>query len=437
MGPIAARRGLWQNRGSRSPGPPVLPYEYFVGLRYTRAKRRNHFISFISMTSMAGIALGVAALIVVLSVMNGFQKELRARILGVASHVQISGFDGSLSGWPEVAEGARRHPQVVAAAPYVMAQALLSFDNTVQGALIRGVSPALENTVADFGQSMKQGSLENLRPGEFGIVLGSELARNLGVRLDEKVTVIAPQGQVTAAGVLPRLKQFRVVGIFEVGMYEYDSGLALIELADAQKLYRLDDRVSGVRLKLKDLFAAPTVTRDLQMTMRADVYVTDWTRSHANFFRAVQIEKRVMFIILTLIVAVAAFNIVSTLVMVVKEKQGDIAILRTLGSSPAELLRVFLVQGSTIGVIGTAVGLAAGIALALNLTGIVHGLEALLGVTLVDARVYFIGDLPADIRLADVATVSLTALALGVLSTIYPAWRAARTAPADALRHEI
>jgi lipoprotein-releasing system permease protein len=414
----------------------VLPYEYFVGLRYTRAKRRNHFISFISMTSMAGIALGVAALIVVLSVMNGFQKELRARILGVASHVQITGFDGGLSSWQQVAEDAKRHPQVVAAAPYVMAQALLSFDNTVQGALIRGVTPELENTVAEFGQSMKQGALGNLAPGEFGIVLGSELARNLGVRMNEKVTVIAPQGQVTAAGVLPRLKQFRVVGIFEVGMYEYDSGLALIDLADAQKLYRLDDRVSGVRLKLKDLFAAPVVTSDLQLTLRSDVYVSDWTRSHANFFRAVQIEKRVMFIILTLIVAVAAFNIVSTLVMAVTDKQADIAILRTLGAAPGSIMKIFIVQGALIGFIGTIIGVVAGVLLAINVDVVVPFIERHFGIQFLAKDIYYISDLPSELVWGDVIVIAAVSFGLSLLATIYPSYRASRVNPAAALRYE-
>ncbi len=414
----------------------MLPYEYFVGLRYTRAKRRNHFISFISMTSMAGIALGVAALIVVLSVMNGFQRELRARILGVASHVQITSFEGGLSGWQQVAQDAKRHPEVVAAAPYVMAQALLSFDNTVQGAIIRGVSPELENTVADFGRSMKQGRLDALTPGGFGIVLGSELARNLGVRMGEKVTVIAPQGQVTAAGVLPRLKQFRVVGIFEVGMYEYDSGLALIDLADAQKLYRLDDRVSGVRLKLKDLFSAPAVTRDLAMTLRSDVYVTDWTRSHANFFRAVQIEKRVMFIILTLIVAVAAFNIVSTLVMAVTDKQADIAILRTLGASPGSIMKIFIVQGALIGVIGTLIGVAFGVVLALNVDVVVPFIERNFGIQFLAKDIYYISDLPSELVWSDVLVIAGVSFGLSLLATLYPSYRASRINPAAALRYE-
>ena len=414
----------------------MLPFEYFVGLRYTRAKRRNHFISFISMTSMAGIALGVAALIVVLSVMNGFQKELRSRILGVASHVQLAAFEGGLSDWKRIADLAAKNPEVTGAAPYINAQGLLSFDQTVQGALIRGVQPDLENRVADIGNSMKKGRLDALKAGEFGIVLGSELARNLGVRMDEKVTVIAPQGQVTAAGVMPRIKQFRVVGIFEVGMYEYDSGLALLHLADAQRLYRMEDKVTGVRLKLADLFAAPRVSLQLGQTMPADVFVTDWTRSHANFFRAVQIEKRVMFIILTLIVAVAAFNIVSTLVMAVTDKQPDIAILRTLGASPASIMKIFIVQGALIGVIGTIVGVVGGVALALNIDVVVPFIEQTFGVQFLAKDVYYISDLPSDLVWSDVVVIAAVSFGLSLLATLYPSYRASRINPAAALRYE-
>ncbi len=414
----------------------MLPFEYFVGLRYTRAKRRNHFISFISMTSMAGIALGVAALIVVLSVMNGFQKELRARILGVASHVQLSAFEGGLAGWATVADIAKANPEVAAAAPYIHAQGLLSFQQTVQGSIIRGVVPQMEDQVADIGRSMKKGSLDALKPGEFGIVLGKELARNLGVRMDEKVTVIAPQGQVTAAGVLPRVKQFRVVGIFEVGMYEYDSGLALLHLADAQRLYRMEDQVTGVRLKLKDLYAAPRVGRELSTTLPADVFVTDWTRSHANFFRAVQIEKRVMFIILTLIVAVAAFNIVSTLVMAVTDKQADIAILRTLGASPASIMKIFIVQGALIGCIGTIVGTLAGVLLALNIDVVVPFIESTFGVQFLAKDVYYISDLPSDLQWDDVFVIAGVSFGLSLLATLYPSYRASRLEPAAALRYE-
>jgi lipoprotein-releasing system permease protein len=414
----------------------LRPYELLVGLRYTRAKRRNHFISFISTISMAGIGLGVAALIVVLSVMNGFQKELRARILGVASHVQVQSFEGGLSDWRAIAAEAARHPEVVAAAPYVNAQGLIAVQRSVQGALVRGVLPEDEDRVADIGSHMKAGKLADLRPGEFGIVLGSELAYAVGARLGEKVVLIAPQGQVTPAGILPRLKQFTVVGVFEVGMYEYDAGLALIHLEDAQKLYRMPEQVSGVRLKLTDLFAAPRVARELAHTLRGDALVSDWTRSHANFFRAVQIEKRVMFIILTLIVAVAAFNIVSTLVMAVTDKQPDIAILRTLGATPGSIMKIFIVQGALIGVIGTLLGVAVGVLLAINIDVVVPFIERTFGIQFLAKDVYYISDLPSDLHSGDVLTVGGVSLALSLLATLYPSWRASRVNPAEALRYE-
>lgn len=414
----------------------LKPYELFVGLRYTRTKRSNHFISFISVTSMLGIALGVAALIVVLSVMNGFQKELRARILGVASHVQIVGTGGGVSDWQDIASQAEANPEVVAAAPYVMAQGLISYRQTVQGTIVRGVEPQAEDKVADIGAHMKAGSLGALEAGRFGIVLGSELALSVGARLGDRIVLIAPQGQVTPAGILPRLKQFEVVGIFEVGMYEYDAGLALIHLGDAQLLYRMEDRVSGVRLKLRDLFRAPTVSRELAQNLAADVYVTDWTRSHANFFRAVQIEKRVMFIILLLIVAVAAFNIVSTLVMAVADKRADIAILRTLGAAPGEIMWIFIVQGALIGVIGTLVGVAGGVLLAINVDVVVPALERVLGFQFLAKDVYYISDLPSDLHLEDVGVIAVTSFVLSLLATIYPSLRASRVNPAEALRYE-
>jgi len=413
-----------------------VQYELLVGLRYTRAKRRNHFISFISLTSMLGIALGVAALIVVLSVMNGFQKEVRARILGVVSHVQITGADNRLADWQVVAREAAAHPQVAAAAPFVNAQGMLLFGAGVRGAVVRGIVPQLEEKVADIGLHMMAGKLESLAPGEFGIVLGSELARALGARAGDKVTLIAPQGLVTPAGILPRLKQFTVVGIFEVGMFEYDSGLALIHLEDAQKLYGMGDNASGVRLKLYDLFQSREVTRDLVTRLRGDLYVSDWTRSHANYFRAVQIEKTMMFIILLLIVAVAAFNIVSTLVMAVTDKQPDIAILRTLGASPGGIMKIFIVQGALIGAIGTLIGVGGGIALALNIDVVVPFLERLLNVQFLSREVYYITDLPSDLQKSDVVSIALVSLALAFFATLYPSWRAARVNPAEALRYE-
>ena len=413
-----------------------MRYELLVGLRYTRAKRRNHFISFISLMSMAGIALGVAALIVVLSVMNGFQKELRTRILGVASHVQLSGADNRLVDWKAAAQTAAQNPHVLAAAPFVNAQGLLSFGQAVRGSVVRGVIPEMEDKVAEIGMHMRAGRLDALRPGEFGIVLGAELARALGVLYGEKVVLIAPQGQVTPAGVIPRLKQFTVVGIFEVGMFEYDSGLALIDLQDAQRVFQMGDAVSGVRLKLDDLFAARTVARDIMARFDSSVFATDWTRSHANFFRAVEIEKRVMFIILLLIVAVAAFNIVSTLVMAVTDKQADIAILRTLGASPASILQIFIVQGALIGVIGTLAGLAGGVLLAMHVDVVVPALERMFSIQFLSKDIYYISDLPSDVKWSDVVVICAVSLALSFVATLYPSWRASRVNPAEALRYE-
>jgi lipoprotein-releasing system permease protein len=415
----------------------LTPYEIAVGLRYTRARRgsgRNSFISFIALTSMAGIALGVAALIVVLSVMNGFQDELRTRILSVASHIEIRGLP-TLIDDAAVAQRALTNPRVKAAAPYVLGQAMLSAGEVNRGALIRGIDPAREDTVADIGRHMRAGALTDLKPGEYGIVLGGDLARSLGVRMGDPVVVITPQGNVTAAGTLPRLKSFRVVGVFEVGMYEFDSGLALIDIADARKLYRLDG-VTGVRLKLDDLYAAPAVARELLGVIGVNAEVRDWTRNHANFFRAVQIEKRVMFIILTLIIAVAAFNIVSAQVMTVTDKQADIAILRTLGASPASIMAIFMLQGALIGLIGTVIGVVGGILLALNVGTVLPAIERLFSVQILDKTVYYISELPSDLQRADVITIAIIALALALLATIYPAWSAAKVNPAEALRYE-
>ena len=413
-----------------------MRYEFLVGLRYTRAKRRNHFISFISAMSMAGIALGVAALIVVLSVMNGFQKELRARILGVASHVQISGASNQLGDWQAVAQLALQDVRVVAAAPYVNAQAMLAVGQAVRGSVVRGILPEREAQVAELGLHMRAGTLEALKPGAFGIVLGSELARALGVLTGDKVALIAPQGLVTPAGMIPRLKQFTVVGLFEVGMFEYDSGLALVHLEDAQKLYQMGGAVSGVRLRLGDLFEARAVARELMGKYSSDLYATDWTRSHANFFRAVEIEKRVMFIILLLIVAVAAFNIVSTLVMLVTDKQPDIAILRTLGAAPGSIMQIFMVQGALIGVIGTVAGVLLGMLIGFNVDTVVPAMEQLLGFKFLAKDIYYISDLPSDVQLGDVTTIGVVSLVLSFIATLYPSWRASRTNPAEALRYE-
>mgnify|MGYP000960479623 FL=1 len=414
----------------------ALPYELLIGLRYTRAKKHNHFISFISLISMFGIALGVAALIVVLSVMNGFQKELRTRILGVASHIQVSGVAGELDDWTKTLQGVAQHPRVLAAAPYVQAQGMLALDQQVRGTVVRGILPEAEEKTADFARHMKVGRLEDLRPGAFNMVLGVELARALGVGIGDKVTLIAPQGLVTPAAVLPRLKQFNVTGVFEVGMFEFDSGLALIHLADAQKLYRMGDRVTGVRLKVDDLFAAPRIGRELLRYLDADAHVSDWTRSHANFFRAVQIEKNMMFLILLLIVAVAAFNIVSTLVMAVTDKQADIAILRTLGASPGSIMKVFIVQGAMIGTIGLAMGVVGGVLLALNIETVVPAIERALGIQFLAKDVYYISDLPSDLQWRDVGIITGVSFILTLVATLYPSWRASRINPAEALRYE-
>ncbi len=414
----------------------MLPFELLIGLRYTHAKRRNHFISFISIVSMAGIALGVMALIVVLSVMNGFQEELRARILGVAAHLEISGPAERLSDWRGVLAQARQNDDVMSGAPYVNAQGMLANGDMVRGAIIRGVLPEMEKQVADFEQYMKSGKLADLKSGEFGIVLGADLARVLGVYPGDKVVLLTPQGNITPAGVMPRVKQFTVTGIFEAGMFEYDSGLALIHLQDAQKLLRLGEDVTGVRLKLVELFRAPIVTRDLAQSLLGDYYLTDWTKSHANFFRAVAIEKRMMFLILLLIVAVAAFNIVSTLVMAVTDKQSDIAILRTLGARPGSIMKIFMVQGSFIGVLGTLLGVASGVLLALNLETVVPIIERMAGMDLFPADVYYINELPSKLDWSEVGLISLISLLISLVATLYPSWRASRINPAEALRYE-
>jgi lipoprotein-releasing system permease protein len=350
--------------------------------------------------------------------------------------VQLVGTSGRLEDWQSMAQAARQHPRVREAAPFVNAQGMLTHGQAVRGAIVRGVLPDLEDRVADIGRHMRSGKLDALVAGEFRIVLGSELARALGAYPGDKVALIAPQGSVTPAGVIPRLKQFTVAGTFDIGMFEYDSGLALVHLEDAQKLYQMGSGVSGVRLKLDDLFAARAVARDLAAALAPEVYASDWTRSHANFFRAVEIEKRVMFIILTLIVAVAAFNIVSTLVMLVTDKQADIAILRTLGAAPASILQIFVVQGAMIGVIGTLAGVAGGVLLGWNVDTVVPALENVLGFKFLSKDVYYISDLPSDVQLRDVATIGIVSLVMSFVATLYPSWRAARVNPAEALRYE-
>ena len=413
-----------------------MRYELLVGLRYTRARRRNRFIGINSAVSMIGIAVGVWALIVVLSVMNGFQKEVRTRILGVVSHLQILADDNRLDDWQGVAKAEAQHPRVLATAPFVQAQAMLSNGQSVRGAVVRGILPQQEEKVADLARHMRAGSLDALHPGEFGVILGADLARALGVLRGDKLALIAPQGVVTPAGVIPRLKQFSVVGVFEAGIVDADAGLALVHLRDAQTLYQMGDAVSGVRLKLDDLFAARSVARELLERLPPDVFASDWTRSHANFFRAVEIEKRMMFIILALIILVAAINIISTLVVAVTDKQADIAILRTLGAAPGSVLQIFVVQGMVIGVVGTLAGTLAGIVTALNIDVIVPAIENAFNIKFLSKDVYLIPDLPSDLQVNDVISVTVMALALSFLATIYPSWRAARVNPAEALRYE-
>ena len=413
-----------------------MRYELLVGLRYTRAKRRNRFIGINSLVSMIGIFVGVWALIVVLSVMNGFQKEVRTRILGVASHVQIGSIDNRLPDWRSIAALAAQHPRVRATAPFVQAQAMLAAGQAVRGALVRGILPEEEEKVADIGQHMRSGSLADLRPGEFGVILGADLARGLGVLPGDKLAMVAPQGLVTPAGVIPRLKQFTVVGSFEVGMADADAGLALVHLRDAQTLYQLGDAVSGVRLRLDDLFAARSVARELMARLPQNVFASDWTRSHANFFRAVDIEKRMMFIILTLIILVAAINIISTLVVAVTDKQADIAILRTLGAAPGSVMQIFIVQGMVIGIAGTLIGAGLGIITALNIDVIVPAIESAFNIKFLSKDVYLIPELPSDLQTGDVGAIVLMALGLSFFATLYPSWRAARVNPAEALRYE-
>ncbi len=385
---------------------------------------------------MMGIALGVTALITVLSVMNGFEKEVRERILDMVSHLTVTDFDGRLKNWPEVLKTTKTHKNVIAAAPYIEAQGMLINGSSVNGSLIRGVLPKQEPAVSNVSDKMKSGRFTDLKAGKFGVILGQDLARILGVHVGDKVTMVTPSANVTLAGVAPRLKRFTVVGIFYLGMYEYDSTMAIIHMSDAQRLFRMKGKVTGIRAKLNDLFAAPFTREELQETTLTEYWVRDWSSYHANWFRAVKIEKRMIFLLLLLIVAVAAFNIVSTLVMVVTDKQSDIAILRTLGASPRSIMGIFMVQGAIIGFIGTLVGIVGGVSLALNLDTVVPFLEGIFGIRILDPAVYYISVLPSDLHWDDVWTICTISLVLGLVATIYPAWRASKTQPAEALRYE-
>ncbi|MDF1483891.1 lipoprotein-releasing ABC transporter permease subunit [Ramlibacter sp. H39-3-26] len=416
-----------------------IPYELAVGWRYTRAgraTRRNGFISFISGVSMLGIALGVAALIIVLSVMNGFQKEVRDRMLSVVSHIEIFAPQGAaLPDAGRTQAEARRNPQVVGAAPFIATQALIARGEDMKGAIVRGIDPAVEHEVTDIAAGAQGRVLERLSPGGFGVVLGRELARMLGVRAGDQVTLIAPGGQVTPAGVVPRLKQMTVVGTFDSGHYEYDATLVLMHIDDAARMFRLEGP-SGVRLKLRDLHQAPEVAHELAGTLSGDLLVRDWTQQNRTWFAAVQVEKRMMFIILTLIVAVAAFNLVSTLVMTVTDKRADIAILRTLGASPASIMGIFVVQGALVGVIGTLAGLALGLVVAFNIDVIVPALEQLFHASFLPKDIYLISKMPSEPQRSDIVPIAVISLVLAFAATLYPSWRASRVNPAEALRYE-
>ncbi len=415
-----------------------IPFEVWIAYRYIKFKQKNSFISFISMTSMVGIALGVSALIIILSVMNGFQDELRTRILGVASHIEITSSNNTLTHWEDLTRKLHKISDVKGSAPYVDGQGMLVSEYGSQGIMLRGISSELEANVDDLDKKVKVGHLSDLKANTFNIILGVDAAKQLGIVVGDKVNILIPQGSYTPAGTFPRMRQFNVVGIFEIGMYEYDSGMALMNLEDAQKFLQMNDAVSGVRVKINDLFLAPIVAEKLsnQLSESGIFYVSDWTRKHANFFSAVQMEKRVMFIILMLIIAVAAFNIVSTLVMAVTDKRSDIAILRTYGATPKSILYIFIIQGSLIGIIGTVTGVFLGVAIALNIHTIVPFIEHLFNVQFLSKDIYYISEVPSKLLLSDVSAIASISILLSVVATIYPSIKASSASPAEALKHD-
>jgi lipoprotein-releasing system permease protein len=414
----------------------LKPVELAIALRYLRSKNKNRFISFISLTSIAGIGIAVAVLIVVLSVMNGFEYEVRAKILQVVAHASITGIDGKLEDWQIVEDLVTAHPETVSAARFISGQGMLVGDAEIKGVEVRGVDPEAELRTSGIGELMLQGGLDSLEPGTFRIIIGGELADMLGVGIGDRLIMMISQGVVTPAGLVPRMRRFEVSGIFSAGMYEYDRGLVYINVADAARLFRLGEAVSGIRLAVADPLRAPVTVRAIAESLGRDVFITDWTRQHANFFRSIQLTKSIIFVILLLVVAVAAFNIVSTLVMVVREKRAEIAILRTLGASPASVLGIFVIQGGLIGLIGMMLGVLLGVSVSLNLDWIVAGIESLIGFRFLAPDIYFISDFPSRVRFEDVVQVAGIAFLLAFASTIYPAWRGAVAAPAEALRHE-
>tara|TARA_B100001093_G_C26845491_1_gene1022591 strand:+ start:2163 stop:3410 length:1248 start_codon:yes stop_codon:yes gene_type:complete len=411
-------------------------YEYLLGYRYVRSKNNNKFVSFISLISMFGIAIAVSVLIIVMSVVNGFERELRDRLLAMTEHASIEVFDGSLKNPEEIISIAKDNQKTKSVAPYIDGNALLVFNKNISGTKLRGIDPVLEYSVSGIDKLIQSGSISSLTSGSYQIILGLELANTLNAKLGDKITVTLADGRTTPIGVIPRTKRFTVSGIFRVGMYEFDNRLAFINISDAKKLFLMNDSVTGIRLSVKNIYEAPAIVREIALEYGKNVLINDWTRSHVNFFRSIQVTKSILFVILLMVISVAAFNIISTLFMVVKDKQADIAILKSIGASPLSILKIFITQGSIIGVIGTFIGVSFGVVIAVNLESIIVFLEASIGMKFLAAEVYFISDLPSEVFISDVFLIGLIALLLTLISTIYPAWISTRTAPAEALKYE-